>query len=391
MQINLHGYLPGTIFPTLSRKALVGRSEISSRGRQAEGRHMDVAVVGGGASGERFGKRWPCSGASTAAFASTGFDVRRDDLHERVEGAGAIIEASGIFTTNQKTASQFFLARSRAVSATANRLGVPMCCCRSWCESPQVRGYGYFAAKAEQEDFARERSDRLILVRSTQWFEFAEQNLERLRFGPVAAVPSMRLQPVALTSVAGVLAECATDRREGNVHDLAGPERMTLWQMTRSLKRRWPKPVPLIVPTSYGRAFRREPAFLGKTPKSSAPGSTTGSALAHEGIRSACQEALAQEESSRCSAARGSELQLPHRGLLGACPRTGTPLAAGGRVAELAYRARELIRCGRGGGIHEDASTGNEFRDSSDFARDDQELGGKGLPAGRGPVLPSGS
>lgn len=257
---------PGTTFPRLSRKDLAGRSEISSRGRQAEGRHLDVAVVGGGASGEAIRQALAVLGARARLLSrSTGFDVRRDDLHERVEGAGAIIEASGIFTTNQKTASQFFLASSRAVSAAANRLGVPHVLLSIVnCESPQVRGYGYFAAKAEQADFARERSDRLILVRSTQWFEFAEQNLERLRFGPVAAVPSMRLQPVALTSVAGVLAECATDRREGNVHDLAGPERVTLWQMTRSLKRRWPKPVPLVVPTSYGRAFRRGACIPGE-------------------------------------------------------------------------------------------------------------------------------
>src|SRR5690625_7956117 len=65
------------------------------------------------------------------------------------------------------------------------------------------------------------------------------------------------------------------------------------------------------------------------------------------------------------------------RKLCGACPRAGAPLAAGGRVAELADRARELSSCGRGGGIHEDTGAGNEFRNPPDFARDDREPGGK--------------
>lgn len=162
-----------------------------------------------------------------------------------VEGAGAIIEASGIFTMSRQTTSQFFLASTRSVAAAANHLGVPHVLLSIVnCESPQVRGYGYFAAKAEQEDFARERSDRLILVRITQWFEFAEQNLERVRFGP---------------------------------------ERMTLWQMTRSLKRRGRHRCRWQFRQAMAAHSAGESAFLGTTPKSSAPGSTTGSALAREG------------------------------------------------------------------------------------------------------------
>lgn len=80
------------------------------------------------------------------------------------------------------------------------------------CEMPEVQGYGYFAGKAAQERTARAVSEYLEIVRSTQWFEFAGQNLERLRVGPVALVPAMTIKPVALSAVASVLAGVPSHR-----------------------------------------------------------------------------------------------------------------------------------------------------------------------------------
>ena len=54
-----------------------------------------------------------------------------------------------------------------------------------------LRSSGYFAGKAEQERVAREEHTGLTIVRSTLWFEFARQNLNRMWFGPFAVVPVM--------------------------------------------------------------------------------------------------------------------------------------------------------------------------------------------------------
>jgi uncharacterized protein YbjT (DUF2867 family) len=123
------------------------------------------------------------------------------------------------------------------------------------CTLPEVQGYGYFAGKTAQEEAAREAGADLTIVSSTQWFEFARQNAERMRFGPVALVPAMRIQPVALDAVAAVVADVALGVRPGPVVEVAGPEAMTLWQMTRALDGTGARPVPLPIPGRLGRAF----------------------------------------------------------------------------------------------------------------------------------------
>ena len=97
----------------------------------------------------------------------------------------------------------------------------------------------------------------MSLVRSTQWFEFAEQNMERMRYGPVSLVPSMRMRPVSLDSVAETVARAALSETDGQTYQVAGPEVMTLWEMTAQLPSLVAKPVPLVVPTGWGLAFRR--------------------------------------------------------------------------------------------------------------------------------------
>lgn len=218
-----------------------------------------VAVVGGGASGEAIRRALVARDASVEMLSrSTGFDVLRDDAASRIGEADVIVDAAGYFTTSRRKATDFFTTCTRSVASAARKLGARHILLSIVnCELPEVQGYGYFAAKAEQERIARQESERLTLVRTTQWFEFAGQNLDRMKLGPIALVPSMMLKPIALHSVAEVIADSAIGHRTGVLHEVAGPEMMTLWEMTKQLPRKGPRPVPLPVPTGYGRAFRR--------------------------------------------------------------------------------------------------------------------------------------
>lgn len=78
-----------------------------------------------------------------------------------------------------------------------------------------------------------------------------------MRLGPISLVPAMRIKPIALDSAAEVIADSALGHRTGVLQEVAGPEVMTLWEMTKQLPHTRPRPVPLPVPTGYGRAFRR--------------------------------------------------------------------------------------------------------------------------------------
>ena len=208
---------------------------------------MKVAIVGAGDSGKAIKRALQATGAQVTLHSRrTGFDVLRDDGTAALSGADVIVEATGRFTTSKRVATDFFTRSTRAVSAAANALGARHVLLSIVnCDLPEVQGYGYFAGKCAQERLAQDLSKRMSLVRSTQWFEFAEQNMERMRYGPVSLVPSMRMRPVSLDSVAETVAQAALSETDGQTYQVAGPEVMTLWEMTAQLPSLAARPVPL--------------------------------------------------------------------------------------------------------------------------------------------------
>jgi hypothetical protein len=217
-----------------------------------------VAVVGGGPSGEAIERALSDRGADVEVLSrSTGFDVLHDDAPERLREAQVIVEATNHFTTSRKVATDFFTRSTRAIAAAANASGARhLLLSIVNCDLPEVQGYGYFAGKTAQERVARTESRNVTIVRSTQWFEFAGQNLERMKLGPIALVPGMRIKPVAMDAVAAVIAESALGIRPEATIEVSGPDVTTLWTMTMGLPDRTVIAVPLPIPGRMGRAFR---------------------------------------------------------------------------------------------------------------------------------------
>ncbi len=174
-----------------------------------------------------------------------------------MEDAAAIVEATGRFTISRRAATDFFTRSTRAVAEAARASGARHILLSIVnCDLPQVQGYVYMAGKTAQERVARQESENLTVVRSTQWFEFAGQHLDRMKLGSLALVPAMTIKPVALDAVADVIADSAIGNRVGALHEVAGPEVTTLWDMTTQLPGKRVTPIPLRIPTGYGRAFR---------------------------------------------------------------------------------------------------------------------------------------
>lgn len=237
---------------------------------------MQVAVIGGGRSGAAIVRAVRERGcAVTQHSRSTGFDVLASGAGDgsaagalAFAGADVLVEATGSFTTSRRRATDFFTRSTRTVAAVAERLGARhVLLSIAQCTRPEVQGYGYFAGKTAQEALAAEVSPRLTVVRSTQWFEFAEQTLDRMRVGPIALVPGMTIAPVSLDAVAEVIADVVVGKRGrigpapasgADVVEVAGPEAMTLWEMTSALprSRALPVPVPLPIPGRVGQSFR---------------------------------------------------------------------------------------------------------------------------------------
>jgi uncharacterized protein YbjT (DUF2867 family) len=219
---------------------------------------MKVAIVGGGRSGHAIERALVGRGVQVQLFSrSTGFDILSVDAAEKLGQVDAIVEATGLFTTSKKVATGFFTRSTRAVGTAARTAGAKHVLLSIVnCEKPELQGYGYFAGKAEQERVAREANPNVTIIRSTQWFEFAEQNLDRFSVGPFALILAMKIQPVALAAVAEVIADSIVGARTGTSYDVAGPEVTTLAEMTKRIRRKRLLQIPLAIPGATWREFR---------------------------------------------------------------------------------------------------------------------------------------
>ena len=219
---------------------------------------MHAVIVGGGASGVAIQRACEAEGIRARQVSrSTGFDVTADSLPPLE--ADVVIEATNVVATGRKPCVEFFERSARSVAHAAAQAGarhILLSIVNT--DRPEVQGYGYFAGKKAQEETAGRFSPALTIVRTTQWFEFGAQVLQRNRLGPLGFVPGMRIKPIALDAAARVLAETASGKRTGGIVEASGPEEMTLWELVQ----RTPKPggvlpVPVFLPTGFGRAFRR--------------------------------------------------------------------------------------------------------------------------------------
>ena len=220
---------------------------------------MRVAIIGSGRLGRVVHSALSVRGISAQFHSrSTGFDVLRPDATPHLGQVDVVVEATDVFTRDPDVAEDFFVRSTRAGRAAARTAGASKHILVSIvnCEKPALHGNGYYAGKAEQERVARAENTNLTIVRSTLWHEFARQNLERLKFGLFAIVPAMTVQPVALASVADVVADCVVGDRNGSEYEVAGPEVTTLWRMTTALPNKKAVPVPVRAPGTAGRAFR---------------------------------------------------------------------------------------------------------------------------------------
>lgn len=219
---------------------------------------MQVAVVGSGRLARAIRDQCVERGATVTLHSrSTGFDVHDDEPSGRLGEPDVVVEATDVFTQSAGRAKEFFRRSTRTVNAEARAAGAKhVLVSIVGCTRPDLQANGYYAGKAEQERMAEAEHERLTIVRSTQWHEFARQNVDRMRVGPLAVVPAMTVQPVALASVAEVVAQCVAGERPERSYDLAGPEVTTLWEMTRALPDRPRLLAPLPVPGRAGKAFR---------------------------------------------------------------------------------------------------------------------------------------
>jgi uncharacterized protein YbjT (DUF2867 family) len=199
---------------------------------------------------------------------------------EALRGADAVIDVASVASAATDACVAFFRDSSTTLLAAEKAASVPHHVALSIVGIDGISS-GYYAGKNAQERVVTTSDAPWTILRATQFHEFAPQMLTQTTFGPVAAVPVGRLQPVAAAEVASALVELAEGRPRGRVTDLAGPRQESLVDMARrylrATGRRTPV-IPLRMPGQMFRAMRDGSVLPG-------PGATLGSQTFDEWLK----------------------------------------------------------------------------------------------------------
>lgn len=173
---------------------------------------------------------------------STGVDLTTGEgLHDALEGVDVVIDTSNVDTVKRRVSVAFFEAVTGQLLEAEQATGVGHHLVLSIVGADRV-DFGYYAGKVRQEEMARAGAIPATVLRSTQFYEFAGQLLDRP--GHWVIVPKMLTQPVAAHEVASALVDLATDDQPARTHVISGPEQHWMHDLVkvlakaRSLRRR---------------------------------------------------------------------------------------------------------------------------------------------------------
>lgn len=165
----------------------------------------------------------------------TGFDLLAPDgLEEALAGVDVVVDVTA---APLELASDFFPAVARNLGSAAAAAGVPRTVVLSIVGVDRSPDYDYYVAKLAQENAYRETAPGVVVLRATQFHDFAGQMLDWNTQDGVAHIIDVPTQPVDTAEIVSVLLDLATGAIAGDT-DLAGPQQVNLVEQVRRLVER---------------------------------------------------------------------------------------------------------------------------------------------------------
>jgi len=195
---------------------------------------MKIVVIGGtGLIGTKVVAELRSMGqAVIAAAPSTGVDtITREGLEAALLGAQAVIDVSGPSAVGGE--EEFFVTSTRNLLAAELDAGVRHHILLSIVGVDRVDTSGYFLAKFAQENEVRRGRVSYSILRSTQFFEFANLIADWNTVDDTIHLPPIEMRPVASADVVGALVSLVRGTPTQQVSEVAGPERLTLDDFVR--------------------------------------------------------------------------------------------------------------------------------------------------------------
>lgn len=223
-----------------------------------EGNLVRIAVAGGtGLAGRLVVDRLQRDGHDPVVLArARGVDLMTGEgLAAALKGADVVVDVTSVTTTSARKSVGFFGTATDNLLQAAQNAGVGHHVALSIVGIERVKS-AYYLGKIRQEELIRAGGVPWTILRATQFHEFADQVLSQVP-GPIAVVPVMRTQPIAVREVAEHLCAIATGAPQQMADEIAGPNVESLVDMARRLikRRNQRRPVvPLRLPGHAARA-----------------------------------------------------------------------------------------------------------------------------------------
>ncbi len=157
----------------------------------------------------------------------TGFDLTDPDtdrLEAALVGVDAVVEVTSTRgVLDEKASTDFFTGVARNLGRSATAAGVTRTVVLSIVGVDRGTDYAYYRAKVAQERATRESAPGPLVLRATQFHEFARQMFEWNRDGDVTRIIDVPTQPVDTGEIVRLLLDLATGTVDHDV-ELAGPK-----------------------------------------------------------------------------------------------------------------------------------------------------------------------
>jgi uncharacterized protein YbjT (DUF2867 family) len=165
----------------------------------------------------------------------TGFDLLvPDNLEQALAHVDAVVDVTQSPSLDDAEATDFFTTVAANLGRAATAAGVKRTVVLSIVGVDRSPDYGYYVAKLAQERTARATAPGVVVLRATQFHEFAGQMLQWNTLDGVAHIVDVPTQPVATAEIVRLLLDLATGAVQGDTQ-LAGPRQERLVDQIRRL------------------------------------------------------------------------------------------------------------------------------------------------------------
>jgi uncharacterized protein YbjT (DUF2867 family) len=159
--------------------------------------------------------------------------ITGEGLSEALKDADVVVDVSNSPSFEDKAVMDFFQTSTSNLLHAAEYAGVKHYVALSIVGTDRLPASGYLRAKVAQEELIKLSGIPYSILRSTQFFEFADRILKAATTGQEVHISPAAFQPIASEETVAALANIVQAAPINAVVDVAGPVRTTMYEFIR--------------------------------------------------------------------------------------------------------------------------------------------------------------